>query len=227
MNEQLFSRIDKILSGEGSNHLKLMHEKIVNNKFKIIVECGVDRGASTYAFLAASNKVDCKVYSLDIRDCSNIIEHKNWNFLKINDLDLENILQKFPEIKEHGIDLLYIDSYHEPSHVKNILEKYFSLININGFIFVDDTSAFPFRKRKILTDSINSDLCRDSVEEFYFSNSEAINYNYDGNENGLCILNKKKNIDVNKDKIWKYNILIYHIIKLLKKLKYKFFYKIN
>ncbi len=225
MNNDLHQQISRIIETDKENHLSIMHYAIVNHKFNTVVEFGVDRGTSTKAFLLASDKVGCKVFSFDIKDCSNILSHPNWFFSQVNDINKKKIFELFPEIIEKGIDLLYIDSYHEPNHIKLLLESYFENINVGGFIFVDDTSAYPYRKIKSLSNSIVSDLSREAVEEFYYSNFDSINFQYNGNENGLCILKKVKDSKVSKKKVWLYNFLIYNIIKLFKKIKYKIFYK--
>lgn len=224
MNNDIFQEVKNNLLSNKSNHLTIMHDTVIEKKLKIIVECGVDRGASTCAFLEALKKINGKLYSFDIKDCSNLFDDKNWNFFQTNDVNLSKIINKFSEIKK-GIDLLYIDSYHEPSHVRKILNLYYPFINVNGYIFIDDTSSYPFRKLNILTDSINSDLCKEEVEEFFYSNFDAFEFKYNGGENGLSILKKIKDNKLYKKSIWKYNFLIYQFFKLIKKIKYKFFYK--
>ena len=225
MNNDLHEQISRIIEIDKENHLSIMYQTIVDHKFNTVVEFGVDRGTSTKAFLLASDKVECKVFSFDIKDCSKVLSHPNWFFSQVNDIDKKKIFELFPEINEKGIDLLYIDSYHEPNHIKSLLELYFENINVGGFIFVDDTSSFPYRKMKSLSNSIVSDLSREAVEEFYYSNFDSISFQYNGNENGLCILKKTKDSKVIKKRIWCYNFFIYRIIKLLKKIKYKIFYK--
>ena len=227
MNEDLFAEVKSTLITDKLNHLTVMHDTIVKHKLKTIVECGVDRGSSTCAFLEAIKKTTGRLFSFDIKDCSKLFSNKNWNFFQVNDLDIKKILLKFPNLKENGIDFLYIDSYHEPNHVRSLLHKYFPYINLNGYIFVDDTSAYPFRSLNILTDSINSDLCKEEVEEFYFSNFDSLDYQYNGGENGLAILKKIKNKDLNTKYLWKYNFLIYQFFKFVKKIKYKLLLKVN
>ena len=227
MNEDLFAEVKSTLITDKLNHLTVMHDTIVKHKLKTIVECGVDRGSSTCAFLEAIKKTTGRLFSFDIKDCSKLFSNKNWNFFQVNDLDIKKILLKFPNLKENGIDFLYIDSYHEPNHVRSLLHKYFPYINLNGYIFVDDTSAYPFRSLNILTDSINSDLCKEEVEEFYFSNFDSLNYEYNGGENGLAILRKIKNNDLNTKYLWKYSFLIYQFFKIVKKIKYKLLFKVN
>ena len=87
----LFDHINNLINQNNNNHLKIMHDAIIKNKFNKILEFGVDRGTSTAAFLLASEKLDVKVYSIDIKDCSQIIKHKNWNFFQSNDLNKEKI----------------------------------------------------------------------------------------------------------------------------------------
>lgn len=226
--KDLFDKINNLINQNNNNHLKIMYDAIIKNKFNKILEFGVDRGTSTAAFLLASEKLNVKVFSIDIKDCSQIIKHKNWNFFQSNDLNKEKIFEKFPELKK-GIDFLYIDSYHEPNHIRKLLETYFPYLNNKGHIYVDDTSAYPYRKINSLTNSITSDLSRETVEEFYFSNSNSMEYFFNGNENGLCILIKKSQFSdkINTNKIWKYNFFFYHILKILKKIKYYIKFKSN
>lgn len=227
MEKNIFEEIKNNLKNNKLNHLTVMHDLIVNSKLKTVVECGVDRGTSTCAFLEAIKQTNGKLYSFDIKDCSKLFEEENWEFCQINDVNIKKILQNFPDLYKSGIDLLYIDSYHEPNHVRRLLYEYFPLININGYILVDDTSAYPYRKLKDLINALNSDLCKEEVEEFYFSNFDILDYQYDGGENGLCILKKRMHGKLNKQYVWKYNFILYKIFKIIKKIKYRFFYKLN
>ena len=105
--------------------LKLLHKPIV-------LELGVNRGGSTLVFLKNINDNGGELYSVDIKDCSSITKSENfkgtntsnWKFLQSNDLNTEYILKKFPKLRD-GIDVLYIDSYHDVTHVKKTLEKWF------------------------------------------------------------------------------------------------------
>lgn len=227
MNQNIFDEIKKSILNNKTKHLTKMYDTIITNKLKTVVECGVDRGTSTYTFLEAIKKTSGKLYSFDIKDCSKLFSDKNWNFFQVNDVDMKKILKKYPDLEKNGIDFLYIDSYHEPNHVRRLLYKYLPLININGYILVDDTSAFPYRKFNDLINSLNSDLCKEEVEEFYFSNFDILEYQYDGGENGLCILKKRMNGRLNKQYLWKYNFILYKIFKIIKKIKYRLFYKLD
>ena len=47
-----------------------------------------------------------------------------------------------------GVDLIYVDSYHEDKHVQKLLSLYFKYVKKNGAIFVDDIDNLYFRKNK-------------------------------------------------------------------------------
>ena len=222
---RLHNQVLEVIKRDKKNHLSIMHNEIIKNKFKNIVEFGVDRGTSTAAFLEAAEKTNGSVYSFDISDCKELFNHDKWNFYQINDLEQKKIFTLFPKLNE-GIDLLYIDSYHEPNHIKKLLETYFPYLNKNGHIYVDDTSSYPYRNIKSVSNAIISDLSKEAVEEFFFSNFEQIDFHFNGNENGLCILKKVKDSkSINIKSVWKYNMFIYIFLKYIKKIKYKFFYK--
>ena len=96
------------------------------------------------------------------------------NFFQTNDVNLSKIINKFSKIKK-GIDLLYIDSYHEPSHSKEFLICIIHLLMSMDIFLSNDTSSYPFRKLNILTDSINSDYARKKLE-FFYSNFDAFEF---------------------------------------------------
>ena len=52
----------------------------INNP--IILELGVENGRSTKKFLEICNTNNGKLFSVDVKDCSNISNDPRWNFLK-------------------------------------------------------------------------------------------------------------------------------------------------
>ena len=124
-NLDVFSNEVNYLEKNNTHHYFL--KKLKNIKNPIILELGVNRGGSTINFLNYINSYGGELFSIDINDCSEIIysekfknvSTKKWNFLISNDVDIDNILLKFPILKK-GIDVLYIDSYHDSTHVKKI-----------------------------------------------------------------------------------------------------------
>ena len=122
-------------------------ERLNNIKNPIILEFWVNRGGSTNFFFDHINSKGGQLFSIDIRDCSNAIDSKEWNFFQCNDLNKDKILKKFSVI-EKGVDLLFIDSYHEPNHVKTLLHIWFYYLKKDGLIYFDDTESYLYRLKR-------------------------------------------------------------------------------
>ena len=216
---------------KSGSHLRIMTDFLIEKNNPYVLELGVERGSSTKAFTWFAEKVNGKVFSVDIDDCSKVVQSSHWKFLKSNDLDRDYILKNFKEIKEKGVDLIYIDSYHENFHVTKLLNLWFKYLKKDGAIFIDDTDSFPFRKKKDIWNSIVYDLIDNATKEFYYNNIDKISYvkymNF--NENGLVKLYKTSDLfdEPNSDKkIWNYNVflkIIYPYLLLIKKLTKKVF----
>ena len=209
---------------KSGSHLRIMTDFLLEKSNPSILELGVERGSSTKAFVWFAEKVNGKVFSVDIDDCSKVVHSPNWKFLKSNDLDKNYILKNFDEIKEKGVDLIYIDSYHENFHVTKLLNLWFKYLKKDGAIFIDDTDGFPFREKKDTWNSIIYDLIDEAAKEFYYKNTENIIYTKYMNfpENGLVKLYKTSNFleEPNFDrKIWNYNIFIKIVYPYLRKIR--------
>ena len=207
-----------------------INKKLDEIKNPIIVELGVaDTAQSTKNFLNYIGKNDGKLYSIDIQDFSKIINNKDfeninstkWNFLQSNDLDLNKILKNFPSI-EDGIDVLYVDSLHDPTHIEKTLIKWFKYVNKFGYIFFDDTESRVYREQKALFISIGNDGMDDVIKKFYYRNSNLIKYTKYFIDTGLSEFYKicDRQIKPNfSKKLWGYN---YYFGKI-----FLFFLKIN
>ncbi len=209
---------------------KYFLSKLRNFNNPIILELGVNRGGSTAKFLKYINDNGGELYSIDIKDCSKItndelfknVKTNNWKFLKSNDLNIEYILEKFPLLK-NGIDVLYVDSYHDETHVKKTLEKWFIYIKKNGYIFFDDTESLNYRKSKNFTISVNNDAINNFVKEFYDNNSFQLLYIKYFKGSGLSEYTKLSDLGslpVLSKKIWKYNSTLGYIYLFIKKILY-------
>ncbi len=210
---------------KNGSHLRIMTDFLLDKNNPSILELGVERGSSTKAFTWFAEKVNGKVFSVDIDDCSKVVQSSQWKFLKSNDLDRDYILKNFNEIKEKGVDLIYIDSYHENFHVTKLLNLWFKYLKKDGAIFVDDTDNFSFRERKDTWNSIVYDLIDEAAKEFYYKNSNKISYtkymNY--RENGLVKLYKTSDFldesNLDKKEVWNYKIIVKIIYPYLRKIR--------
>jgi len=205
------------------NHIDLMINFISNTKNPIILEFGVERGSSTKKFIKFAEDNSGKVFSVDIDDCNKVSNSKNWKFLQSNDLEIDYVLKEFKEIREHGADIIYIDSYHEDKHVQKLLSLYFKYLKKDGAIFVDDVDSHPFRKKKDIWNSLVYDLTIDAVKEFYYNNSEycSLRIFFDEHENGLAMIYKHSDFGSGANEVkhlWNYNISLRIFYPYLRKI---------
>ena len=162
--------------------------KGINNP--IILELGVQKGRSTKKFLDICKKNNGKLFSIDIDDCSNIINDKSWNFYQTRDDNFEYIKSKIPE----KIDILFIDTLHEANHVKRLINEYYPIIKKNGFIFIDDISHLPYLKNKDRDNfycEINNKETFDLLISIYSENTENFDLSFTFVSSGLAIIKKK------------------------------------
>jgi cephalosporin hydroxylase len=203
----------------------------------LILELGVNRGGSTLNFLKHINQFGGKLFSIDINDCSKIVFDKRfqnvntakWNFLKSNDINIKYIFKNFPILK-NGIDILFIDSYHDETHVKKILETWFFFVKKNGYIFFDDTESMLYRKSKNFALSVNNDAIDKLVYNFYFNNSHQIDYIKYFKGSGISEFKKISEMGTKADfsnKIWQYSLILSKVYLLIKKILYKVKYKLK
>ena len=195
------------------NHIDLMIDFLSKKQNPTILEFGVERGSSTKKFISLAEKNSGKVFSVDITDCSKVSRSKSLKFLQSNDLNVDYVLDQFNEIKKNGVDLIFIDSFHEANHVQKLISYYFAYLKEDGAIFVDDVDSFPLRIKKKIWNSIVYDLTLDAVKEFYYNNTEncSLKFFFNHKENGLAMIYKKNKFGIHPNKvtkIWNYNIFL-------------------
>tara|TARA_Y100001935_G_C17210070_1_gene459618 strand:- start:300 stop:1001 length:702 start_codon:yes stop_codon:yes gene_type:complete len=157
------------------NHKKIIFDHIVQLESPIILEFGVNTGASSslFAYLAEQNKG--KVFSIDIKNCSDVVISNNWFFLQTNDLNTEKILDNFKDLYE-GIDLIFIDSYHDADHVEKLTYNWFPYLKKGGIIFFDDTDNLIYKLQKRIPHTINVGEINNRIKQIYHSNENKIYY---------------------------------------------------
>ena len=156
----------------------------------IILELGVQKGRSTKKFLEICKKNNGKLFSIDINDCSNVLNDNIWHFYQTRDDNFEFIKSKIPE----KIDILFIDTLHEANHVKKLINEYYPLVKTGGFIFIDDISHLPYLKNKRRDNfycEINNKETFDLLISIYSENTENFDLSFTFVSSGLAIIKKK------------------------------------
>ncbi len=153
-----------------------------------ILEFGVMHGRSTKMFLELCDELDGTLTSVDIHDHKDLFNHPKWNFIQSRD-DNFDLLNK---IHNKNFDIIYIDSLHEPNHIKKILYFYYKFLKVNGRVFIDDINWLPYVKNSFKESEYSEVINRKTFSkllEVYFSNFENIqiefNFNGTGNANIL------------------------------------------
>ena len=164
-----------------------------------ILEFGVRSGVSTNMFLNICEKKSGSLLSIDTDDCGNLFKNKRWKFLRSRD---DNFLFIKKHIKKK-IDVIYIDSLHEPNHVKKILYYYYKFLKKDGYVFIDDICWLPYVKSSYRVNEFNEIINRrtfNKIIEIYFQNLKNINLEFSFNASGTAKLTKKNNKKLNEPK---------------------------
>ena len=163
-----------------------------------ILELGVREGVSTKKFLKFCEENNGKLLSVDIDDCSTVSNSNSWTFIQSNDENFDLIDKKI----QRNLDLIYIDSFHEPNHVEKIFYHYYDFLKINGFCIIDDISWLPYCKNEYrdneFSEIINKSIFN-KILEIYNQNKEKFSLEFYFEGSGLAII-KKKDFDLNRSK---------------------------
>lgn len=190
------------------NHLSFLYKpkldyikSFINNIQNInILEFGVMHGRSTEMFLELCKNLNGKLTSVDMNDHKDLFNDKNWEFIHSRDDD-PNLLKK---IENNKYDIIYIDSLHEPNHVKKIFYMYYKLLKVGGRIFLDDINWLPYVKNSFKDSEYSEVMNRkifSKIIEIYYSNLENMKLEFSfcgtGNAN-IQKLNENKLEDLQK-----------------------------
>jgi predicted O-methyltransferase YrrM len=194
--------------------LDIIKNKISKIPKPNILELGVQKGNSTKMFLDLCEKNDGFLTSIDIEDCSNVSNSQKWKFIQSSDDNFDYINQFIKK----DLDIIFIDSLHEPNHVKKVFYNYFQFLKINGLIIIDDVSWLPFVESGVNNNDFVERINRLTFEkmlEIFNSNQENLSLEINFSGSGLAIFSKLKNILKEEIKIKNRLFSIKNLIKKL------------
>jgi predicted O-methyltransferase YrrM len=179
-----------------------------------ILELGVREGISTKKFLEICNQNNGKLVSIDIDDCSKVSNDKRWTFIHSSDDNFE-IVDK--EINSK-LDLIYIDSYHEPNHVEKVFNHYYNYLKIGGICVIDDISWLPYCKNEYrdneYSEMINKSIFK-KILEIYNQNKDKFLLEFYFEGSGLAIIRKKKDVLNESKRILSRDFSVKNILKVI------------
>jgi len=176
-----------------ANNINYIIQKIKNIQNINILELGVLKGDSTKKFLDICDSNNGFLTSVDIEDCSDVSKNDRWKFIHSSDDNFE----KIDKIISKNFDLIFIDSLHEPNHVKKVFYHYYSFLKIGGLCIIDDISWIPYTKNEYrdneFTENINKSTFN-KILEIYNINKENFDLEFFFKDTGYATITKKKMI---------------------------------
>ena len=106
--------------------LEIIKNKISTISQPNILELGVQKGNSTRMFLEVCEDNNGFLTSVDIEDCSDVSDNKKWKFIHSSDDNFDYI----NKLINKELDIIFIDSLHEPNHVKKV---FYTVFNRNSY----------------------------------------------------------------------------------------------
>ena len=169
---EMESKTSDFLSNPEDSLLGIIYKSLLTREKQIILECGVNKGLSTSIFSYYSEKSDSYCFSIDINDCKDVVVSDRWTFIQNDDSNVLEIINDYPELREKGIDIFFIDSLHSAAHVKEVLYGWYPYLNKDSLIFIDDIDARNYRKGKG-KDSYFNELNWEEINRFTRDFSES------------------------------------------------------
>lgn len=193
-------RLDEIFAADGQSgvfgkvatQLMQLHRKASQCERPTVLECGVHQGWSTAVLAHACEATGGVLISLDINDCSDAIETDIWTFIQTDDRALETVLAHAPILK-NGIDLIYIDSLHDPRHVAQLIELYYPLVKQGGWLAFDDIDPGPYMRGQRKDDAEREIAWRgigQAIQDFFYANEDDLLLEFHFGSTGLALMQK-------------------------------------
>ena len=185
-----------------NEHLSTL--KKYTEECETIVEMGVRRIVSTWAFLAGNPK---KLTSLDLHNPTNFGSNiqEVYDAVTSTSIDFSFVECDSLTYEMEPCDLLFIDTWHDYLQLKKELTRHHD--KVNKYIILHDTVAFGVTDESEYDDYTNprpeTNLPKglwSAVEEFLYNNRNWVIWEKKPNNNGLTILKRIDSVPINTTK---------------------------
>lgn len=192
MNSQIITKFESLQKIPSDINEHLITLKKYSEECEVIVEMGVRKIVSTWAFLSAGPK---KLISLDLHHPKNfggnldeVIEA-----VKGTSIDFQFIEADSLKYKCEPCDLLFIDTWHEYTQLKKELFRHHQ--SAKKYIILHDTVSFGFVDEDAYSNQSKEETnlptgLIPAIDEFLFHNKEWVLWERKVNNNGLTILKR-------------------------------------
>ena len=188
---------------DNNNYLKKIRNFIFefekNKENPFILEFGVRQGRSTKMFLEICERNNGSLISIDIDDYANLFNDKNWTFIQCRD---DNKVKISPFLKKN-VDIILIDSFHDPYHVLKIINLYWENLTIGGSMYIDDISWLPYIKNSWRDHKYSENINFDTFQillNLLNSNKDNFTLEFNFQDSGMARLIKLKDNILEKPK---------------------------
>jgi len=182
-----------------------------------IIEFGVRKGVSTKKIIKICEENEGFLHAVDNEDCSNISNSNKWKFHKTRDDNFEYL----DKILNFDVDLIYLDSFHEASHIQKIFYHYYPLLKVGGVFVFDDISWLPYlknKKRNNFNCEINNQEIFNKILEIKSENDNLVDLYFSFTGSGSAKIIKKSHEVLRKTK--KLQSRKYSIKNIIRKIVY-------
>jgi cephalosporin hydroxylase len=118
----------------------LLQEAIVEGSVDLVIECGTNRGGSSYFMGTIFDLLgQGSVITIDVENLR-VVEHPRVEYIIGSTTDPEvftHVRQRVAELQPQHI-LVFLDSDHTQAHVERELALYSDLVGIGDYVFVQD-----------------------------------------------------------------------------------------
>ena len=157
------------------------------------------------------------LHAVDNEDCSNVSKSNKWKFHKTRDDNFEYL----DKILNFDVDLIYLDSFHDASHIQKIFYHYYPLLKVGGVFVFDDISWLPYlknKKRNNFNCEINNQEIFNKILEIKSENENLVDLYFSFIGSGSAKIIKKSNEILRKTK--KLQSRKYSIKNIIRKIVY-------
>ena len=182
-----------------------------------IIEFGVRKGVSTKKIIKICEENEGFLHAVDNEDCSKVSNSNKWKFHKTRDDNFEYL----DKILNFDVDLIYLDSFHEASHIQKIFYHYYPLLKVGGVFVFDDISWLPYlknKKRNNFNCEINNQEIFNKILEIKSENENLVDLYFSFIGSGSAKIIKKSNEILRKTK--KLQSRKYSIKNIIRKIVY-------
>jgi predicted O-methyltransferase YrrM len=143
---------------EISSHLPALYRHTDDQRPALVVELGTRVGFTTSILVKAAAKHHAHVVSIDIDDCSGVVDYDRWQFVQSDDIAFAREFVAWAEARDlpTSVDVLFIDTSHHYEHTVQEIASWFPLLAPDATVLFHDTNMQRFYRRRDNTVGIGS-----------------------------------------------------------------------